>query len=312
MLDRRRVLGGVAALAATPGYAGSPTTDLRILGKPTYSESVMVMMANAAERTALTLRICRFPDEDMTWLWCHVLAEGRLHAFTRHDLPCTGERINGRPGQANYDTPGVPEVRLGRALGPDGVSGAGFAGDLRFHRSTQAPHGPGDVRGVFSGQFEAARDLSRHARTGRTEVMGLVRATLAIGGKTLTLDGPGKFHEQHQTQPRFIDPFRYTWLWTGTEGGVVTGYRDGVRGAWSLAGRDLEAESLDISAPAPVRRMTLGLRGEAAPRVVRIRSLARYQIPIFGETWRGSFVAAQTGARQMAGIVNEWRPERLA
>ena len=36
-------------------------------------------VAPTRRSSALTLRFCRFPEENQTWLWCHILTEGRLY-----------------------------------------------------------------------------------------------------------------------------------------------------------------------------------------------------------------------------------------
>jgi hypothetical protein len=91
MIRRRTVLAAAPALIAAPGRAQS--RDVKVRGSKAYSESAMVMTVSADGRSALTLRFCRFPDEDQTWLWCHVLHDGQLYAFTSHDLPCARTRL---------------------------------------------------------------------------------------------------------------------------------------------------------------------------------------------------------------------------
>lgn len=305
-LDRRAVIAGAAGLAATGAQAAS--ADLRLRGLTTYSESAMIMVADAERGRALTLRLCRFPELGATWLWCHVLVDGKFFAFTQHDLPCERTRINGQRGPATYDIPSGQTARISRDLTADGIRRGAFSASLPFHMSRAAPHGPGGSPGELEGEFTPVHDLSSSARAGRTELMGQVRATFTVGGRRYEFAAPGKIHEQQQTEPRFIGAFCYTWLWTGAEGGVVVRYPAGVRGAWTLAGRDHVAETFDIGPPGPRRRLTMKLQDEA-PQQVAIRALVEYQIPLFDQSWRGSFVAARAGTRLLGGVVNDWRPD---
>src|SRR5688500_4800361 len=91
MIARRTLLAAAPAALALPARA----SDLAVRGSKAYSESAMVMTVSLDNASAMTLRVCRFPVEGQTWLWCHIWHEGRFYAFTSHDLPCTGDRLAG-------------------------------------------------------------------------------------------------------------------------------------------------------------------------------------------------------------------------
>src|SRR5215471_1064577 len=93
VLSRRAVAAGLPA-AAIAGRALSK--DVNVQGLSTYSESAMVMSVSDDGTSAVTLRFCRFPEAGVTWLWCHLMRDGQVWAFTRHDLPCGPGRLADR------------------------------------------------------------------------------------------------------------------------------------------------------------------------------------------------------------------------
>ena len=85
---RRTLLAAAPAAFALPARAA----DTAVRGSRAYSESAMVMTVTLDNASAMTLRFCRFPVEGQTWLWCHILHEGRLaREFARADA--TPERL---------------------------------------------------------------------------------------------------------------------------------------------------------------------------------------------------------------------------
>lgn len=301
MILRRTVLGAVPAGLAAPALAAAKPPDTLVRGSKAYSESIMVMSVSTDGKSALTLRFCRFPVEGVTWLWCHVFHDGSFFAFTRHDLPCEPERLADGPA-ADYRTEGARLARTGR--GPQ-LSDVRLEADLPFHESRRAPLGPGRVRGRLEGRFTPTHALTAQVLPGRDEVYGTFRAEVSVGGRTFVHEGPAKFHEQRQEAPRFDAPFCYAWLAGDDRAATTLLIPQGATGGWRIGDAEAPLADMLLDPPAPSRAVAWKLKdGRVLPG--RIEALVRYQIPIFGRPWQGSFVRGDCDGRPIVGAMNDW------
>ncbi len=303
MIPRRAILAAAPAAAfARPAAAD----ELRVRGSRRYSESAMVMSVSADGASALTLRFCRFPEENQTWLWCHVFIDGRLYAHTDPDLPCGPERLADSP-VATYRSarPAAELRRLGRGPALTDVS---LSAALAFHQSTKAPHGRGRWDGRIEGSFTPRRALTSQVLAGRDEVYGTLSAEVEVAGKRVSHTGPAKFHEQRQESPRFEAPFNYAWL--AGEGAMATTLLTarGASGGWIWDGVEDDLADMTADPPDEVRRTDWKLKsGRVLPG--RLEALVRYEIPIFGRRWQGSFVRGEAAGRPIVGVSNDWLAE---
>jgi len=305
MIDRRTLIAATPALAAAPALA-APSRDLAVRGSKAYSESAMVMSVTPDGRSALTLRFCRFPVEGQTWLWCHLFHEGRFYAFTSHDLPCSADRLAAAP-LAEYRAPPA-QAELVRERRPGGLPAVRIAADLKFHESRSAPHGPGAVPGRFKGQFLPVSPLGAQVLEGREEVYGFCNAEVEIGGRKFVLDGLAKFHEQRQETPRFQAPFCYAFLSGDAMNCTALLYEKGASGGWQIDGVESALTDMSLDRPGPDRAVTWKLKDKPA-LPGRLKALVRYEIPIFGRPWNGSFVQGVCDGRPIVGAMNDWITE---
>lgn len=306
MIVRRSLLAAAPALALARPALGAPSKDIAVRGSKAYSESAMVMSVSADGRSALTLRFCRFPVEGFTWLWCHVLHDGQLYAFTRHDLPATAERLAGAPN-ADYRAPPMDAalVRTGRGRQLQTVT---LSAALPFHRSRAAPHGPGKSPGRFEGRFTPTKALAAQVLEGRDEVYGTFRAEGTVGGRRFVHEGPAKFHEQRQEAARFDVPFCYGWLAGERAAATLLLVPRGAGGGWQWDGAEDALTDMTIDPPAAERAALWRLKsGRALPG--RLTALTRYEIPIYDRRWQGSFVRGVAGGEPVVGVMNDWPGE---
>ena len=306
MIARRTLLTAAPALALARPALAAPSRDIAVRGSKAYSESAMVMSVSADGSSAIALRFCRFPVEGFTWLWCHVLKDGVLYAFTSHDLPCTADRLAGTP-QATYAAPPMDAalIRTGRGAG---LSDVRLKAALPFHRSRTAPHGAGRVPGRLEGRFTPTRALVAPVNAGRDEVYGTFKAEVVIRGRSFIHEGAAKFHEQRQEAARFDTPFSYGWLaGPGAASTLLLGPR-GASGGWQIDGGEDALTDMTIDPPGAKRRaswrMTSGhnLSGD-------LTSLVRYEVPIYDRQWQGSFVRGTVEGRSVVGVTNDWTTE---
>lgn len=308
LIARRSLLTAAAAGWAGRAGAADPFEDPETRALATYSESAMVMVVAGDQDAALTLRFCRFPDAGVTWLWCHALVGGRLLAFTHHRLPTTGERLHARRDGAVFAAASPYGASIKRSGTANTVGQVDFDLDLRAHASTAAPHGPGPIRLRASGVFRPGQGLPP-SLSDRQELMGAVDCRLEVDGRTFAIADRGKYHEQAQMRPRFIDPFCYLGFWGAGMGGMFLRARNpsgglaDARGARRLVTYDVE--------PPGVRRRLAASLSDGERLSGELTALSRFSIPIFGERWRGSFVRGRLNDTAVSGMMNDWRPAQV-
>lgn len=273
-----------------------------------YSESAMIMYVAADGSAALTLRFCRFPDDGMTWLWCHVLEGDRLFGYSDHSLACDETQVLAMD-TALYQT-ATPEAWL-RRTGPDFVmEEARFGAGLDMAEGDEGRHGPGDSSVRMSGIFRPLYGLGEEVAAGRREVVGVLHGEIRIDGRRIALDGLAKYHEQRQSTPRFTEPFQYLCLWGPSASCVAIASRAGQIGAARLDEREAVITRFEAPPIATARFVTLGLR-DGPLLQAEVRTLKAISLPIGDETWRGSFVTATLGPHSLTGMLNEWRATQL-
>jgi hypothetical protein len=253
---RSLIAAGPAVALARPALAASK--DVAVRGSKAYSESAMVMSVSADGKSALTLRFCRFPVEGYTWLWCHVLHDGDLYAFTSHDLPATPERLAGTPVAA-YRAPPMDAALIRTGRGPQ-LQDVRLTAALPFHRSRSAPHGPGKAPGRFEGRFHPTSALAAQVLEGRDEVYGTFHAEGVIGGRRFVHDGPAKFHEQRQEAARFETPFCYGWFAGERMAATTLLSPRGATGGWQIDGAEQPLADMTLDPPGAERRAAWRLK----------------------------------------------------
>jgi hypothetical protein len=298
--SRRAVAIGLPA-AALSGAAAAK--DVNVRGLTTYSESAMVMSVSDDGRSAVTLRFCRFPEVGATWLWCHMVRDGRIWAFTQHDLPCSADRMADR-ADGDYRTIGVQAAlrRKGKGRALEAVSASA---QLKFHESASAPLGPGDVAGSLAGVFTPVHVLGAQVLKDREEVYGTFAAKLAAGPERWQHEGVAKWHEQKQTGPRFGPPFCYSWL--GGDGMAATTLLvpQGASGGWVFG--EAEDALAGMTVQAPGERRVADYRLRSGRRLHgELSAIVRYEIPIYDRRWQGSFVRGEVDGRPVVGVMNDW------
>lgn len=300
-LTRRALAMALPLVPSAARAAPLSRGEAAVHGSKAYSESSMVMAVSPDGRSALTLRFCRYPDEDALWLWCHVVRDGVMYAYTNHDLPCDTTRLAGTP-QATYRAAGASLARDGSGAGLKSVR---IAAELMAHKGRKAPHGAGRVPVKIAGEFKATDFLDAKVLAGRDEMYGRFVGEVTVAGVTQSIDGPSKFHEQRQEQARFEAPFNYAWLaGEGIAGTTLMGAK-GASGGFQIGEREDAVKGMKLDPPGDRRKVEYLLE-KAGPTPGRLEAIVRYQIPIYGRTWRGSFVRGQVGERAVVGVSNDW------
>lgn len=292
-------LAAGACVTAPPG----PPLDARFTNIETLSESVHSGVSSEDGEQRLTMRLCRYPELGLAWLWLHARVNGEFYSFVNHMAPSGTDASAFNGDHVRYSDAAGSFVfeRHGKVGAP---TSAAVSGRCKAHKSATSVFGNGalamDARIAFTPQR-----LYSGLNRGRTEVFGRGEATVVIGEKTVTFSGPAQFHEQGQTAPRFTAAFCYMTLWGDSAAStmLITARR---REGYLLEGdKATEVASVFIDPPAPRRAISVTL-ADGRKLVGEASVVQAYTLTIVGNTWRGHMVNVELGGRTYRGSVNDY------
>jgi len=273
------------------------------------SEAVYLDLVTEDATRGFVVRLCRHPQEGYAWLWGHVFLDGKVYAFTQHDVPCSAAITPVETDAVVYRSEGgwssLPVARPGN-LGALRV--ANVQGVYDVHENRHAPHGPGAIAlGIEATFTPAARAVSN--RAGRNEVLGEVTARITMGRHAFALNGRGQFHEQVQTDPRFTTPFSYGTVRGAKCGLIFIRGTAGARGHWLEAERVVAVDRCELSPPGSVRAIVL--HGEDRIREGVLHSRYDYSIPVGEHIRPGTLVTGTIDGEAVSGCLNDFLVDRL-
>lgn len=303
MLTRRTALLTTLAASACTTLPSGPPLDAQFTNIETPSESVHSGVSSEDGEQRLTVRLCRYPQLGLAWLWVHVRVDGQFYSFVDHMAPCGTDASKVDGDSVRYADAAETLVfeRFGKVGAP---TSATFNGKCRAHRSATSRFGAGDTPLTASITFNPKR-LYAGLNRGRTEVFGTGTATIVVNGKTHTFTGPAQFHEQGQTNPRFTAPFCYMSFWNAEAASTML-IAPRRREGYLLEGdKATEVTSVFVDPPAPNRAISVTLadgRKLAGEAVV----VQPYTLPLVGNIWRGHMVNVELAGRQFHGQLNDY------
>ena len=305
-MNRRALLGGsLSAFTLGTAHADDPHGTVT-QGAETWSESLMLVYFDRDVRNGISVRVSRYPDLNATWVWCHVLFEGRIYAYTERRVSCAAWRNLPEMIRGDYSAPstGVGFLRQGSA---HSLAGVDLSATLRARQSSEGRDGPGETPISIEAAFTSPR-LKSNLPAGRSEWTGWADIALTVDGRRMQLSGAAKAHEQVQTAPRFDAPFTYAMLWNDETSFIATAAARRRSGDYEADG--IATAVTDFRPTAPGRERVFDGRLQDG-RVLkgRVARVASYDVPIFGRMWNGAIVRAEVDGRSLIGMFNDWRPE---
>lgn len=310
-MDRRVLLSGAGSAGALGILSPSLTTaaanyGLVRPGEETWSESLMLLHFDPELRNGISVRVSRYPDMNATWVWCHVLFDGRMYAFTERRLPCSQARNEGTAARADYESSAasVAFARRGPVIGLEDIR---LDARVRSRQSSAGQDGPGDTPVTISAIFRP-QTLKANLPPGRSEWTGHVEIDLTVAGSSRRLTGVAKAHEQTQTAPRFDVPFTYAMMWSPTASFIANSSPKKRYGDFEADGVARGVTDFQPAAPAVARRFSAALDNGEVVRGLATR-IAAYDVPVYDRMWNGNVVRVELQGRTLVGMLNDWRPE---
>lgn len=285
----------------------APCPDLGFdVDRPIRSESVACFVTTADGTSAVSVRLCRYPEARRSWIWAHVLTPAGSWAYNVDHAACAPTPVAVDGAEAVYVA--GESTALVRRRGPAHAPRA-VEVDLMVpaHVGSAAPDSDGPVTAGIRGRFEPTTSAGA-TLPGRTEVFGTARLTVTVPGRQpFTVAGHAQFHEQLQDRPRFVTPFTYASL-RGDDLSVIA--LIGPRGSGGFGrgtGGDRRFSRAVIPEPVdghhPIELHDAG----GGPLVGRATVRHEIIIPVYGLPWWGTIVSAELAGHRLSGSVNRWR-----
>ena len=305
-MNRRTFLGGAVPAVTFGGERDSKLFGVVRPGEETWSESLMFLHFDPDVRNGVSVRVSRYPDLGVTWVWFHVLFKGRVYSYTDRSIPCDEFRNTGTSPVGDYSTRdgSLEFVRTGSVTNLTEIR---LDGGVRCWMSPHGQDGPGGIRVGIEANFRPS-SVKRNLPPGRSEWTGLAEIKVTVGGQELRLSGVSKAHEQTQTAPRFGGPFTYAMLWSPSASLVATSSPGRRYGDFELDGQSYGVTEFRPQPPGRDRQFSARLE---TGRLIKgnAHRMAAYSVPVFDRYWRGSIVKANIDGNQLLGMINDWRPE---
>lgn len=301
---RRCILGGAAALSACANLP-KPSPDADLEGIETPSESVQLSMASADGKVRFLARLCRFPAFQRAWIWVLAMTPTAVVTFVDHQAldPAPANPVDDRAARYQDGRPFLQFDRDGPAAAPHAAM---LTGEAPAWRSARGRFGAGSERLVFTAKFAPLRARAG-LLPGRSEAFGEVELELKTPHGEFIAAGLGQFHEQRQTDPRFVTPFAYASLWARTASGTLLLTPQGEGGFIVTDAGRRDFTRIDLERPTSQIR-ALNLRAaDGALMSGSIDVVQRFTLPVFGRDWRGAFVDATLDGADFRGLLNDWR-----
>jgi len=275
-----------------------------------WSESVYADCVALDGKTGYMLRLCRFPDQDTSWLWAWYFTPERIYGFNNHYLPCPGQRSIVENPDLTYEQAGDPYAVFHRQGPRNNPQGASVVVQVMAHEGLIAPQDPG------SNSMEIEARMSSYTppwriNPYRSEWIGEVEGEIKVAGKGINIRGLGHWHEQHQKAPRFQTPFIYFTL-RGRNlcliGTITETERLGHVVRFSRVEKIIDME---ITQPGAKRQIFVKLNGGEVLEGT-IFTQHNYSTPIYDHHRPGTLVTAQFGEELLSGCVNTWQMENTS
>lgn len=302
-----KAIGGLAACTASRLLFGAEEPYGAVIpGEETWSESLMLLHFDEALSNGISVRVSRYPDNNVTWVWCHVLFEGQMYSFTERRLSCAPTHNTGDLATGRYESAGagISFVRSGPVTQLESMQ---LSIQNLCHAGGSDQDGPGEIPVVIEAVFHPV-SLKGNPRPGRSEWTGNADIQISVGGRVQRLTGIAKAHEQTQTAARFAEPFTYAMTWSETASFIATASSVRRNGNMEIGGVDHAVSLFAPGAPGAVRAFTVVLDSGETLTGTATR-VARYDVPVFDRLWNGNIVRVELGDHRLIGMMNDWRPE---
>jgi hypothetical protein len=273
---------------------------------PAYAESVEISGLSEDGASEFEVRLARFPPRSSGTLWATVCLADQVYNVALDDVRLA---VPGRTRVEEADARFEVSDALGTSARLERHREGPLVGSARVavsaHRSVDPPPGAGREAVLIDARFESAH-APVQVLPGRLEVMGRVSATVRTPSGLFTIAGPGKWHEQTGSRPRFATPFTYLTA-TSRDHGLLAVERQPASFGFAWIGAEtIKVMAVKIAPPADRRSFTVDL--EDGRRIDgETRTIRTISTPIEGQRRPSATIAVTSTIGDMIGHINDWR-----
>jgi hypothetical protein len=282
----------------------------QLSGGRIWSESVYADCVSEDGQSGFIIRLCRYPEQNISWLWAHGFLSGKILAFNDNYLPCPGGITRVEESDVVYALSGEPSVVFER-MGPRDQPRVGrVACEVMTHPDPKAVNGPGSEFLQIKAEL-----LPRHhpwrPNQYRSEWLGNIEGEIVTTESRIEIRGLGHWHEQHQKAPRFQIPFTYLSLRGPHLALIATVMKDDISGHVLQGSEVFKMTSIAIDPPGKKRGFRFTMADGSHHRG-KITAIHEYSVPIYDQRRPGTLVTAEAEGEKLSGVVNDWlRVERI-
>ena len=282
------------------------------IGADIHSESVLLSVISPDASSGVLTRLCRYPSARVAWVWAHVHTPAGSWTYVDDRLTCGPEALALDAPDLVYTAEPAADARWLRRGSRERPAGAEAALHLESFADiggSPATLGIDAVDLAVSLRFTPRYD-SGGTLAGRSELLGDGDAHVVAAGAEHRFTGVAQWHEQEQSAARFRVPFTYASLaGDGIALIVLIGPRASggfVRGTSS----DARINRASIAEPRGDGHHAIDVEVDGGAGLAGdLRVVHAYSLPLYGRTWRGTFVAGRLGDHEVSGFVNRWAPD---
>lgn len=269
-----------------------------------WSESVYADCVSDDGQSGFIIRLCRYPEQNTSWLWVHVFLSGKIYAFNDNYLSCPGGRTRVEEEDITYSLPGEPAVVFKREGPRDRPLTARVSSQVMAYRNAHAPGGAGPLP-IRVGAGFRPRHTPWRPNQYRSEWLGSVEGKIRIENSEMEIQGLGHWHEQHQKAPRWQVPFTYLSLRGQNLALIATAIPNDDRGFVLRGTQVTKVTSISVEPPGDERFFKFDLEDGSQIRGKMSRT-HDYSVPVYDTRRPGTLVRAEVEGETLSGCVNDY------
>ncbi|MFW9867767.1 MAG: hypothetical protein ACFFEN_16865 [Candidatus Thorarchaeota archaeon] len=281
----------------------NPRIDL-IADEQILSESVYADCVSPNGRNAVIVRLCRYPEQSISWLWIYCFLTQGTYGYNNNYLPSSKNISLVEEPDIIYRQSGQEEAIFRRNGPRDSPIGAHITVNVRGHKGSKNPQNPGPHKIQIEGDFKPKYKPWKMNRY-RTEWLSTAKIVVNIDDNHTKFDGYGHWHEQHQIAPRWKTRFTYLSL-RGKELSLIgTATEPNDSGFIVKSSKRVKINKIKIDPPSEVRNINIKL-DDYSSLEGKIHTAHKYWVPVYSRWLEGTIVRAEIGKVKLTGCVNDW------
>jgi len=278
-----------------------------------YAESVAIAGISSDGLTEVSVRLARFPDKREGHIWAHLAINGQIYSVVDESVTLTNGNVTDvTANKADFVGLGDNFVQFISGNRNGAKMNASVEARTIMFATPDPQVGSGDIAIHLDLNF-TGDDEGTKLNQKRWEVTGKVSGKVRLNGKSISINLPGKWHEQTGPRVQFAPPFIYFNVQNQETALLAIHYPTLGRTAGYLREKSNQLTSVKQLAISPlnaeniVRTFRLTL---ADDRVINGTAALtrRWSVPIEGQRRPGSTVVVNSDLGQLVGALNDWQP----